>query len=194
MRYSNKKPALQRVVKVQNLKMDFSSASISSARFFTFSRYAGVKTSLADRCSSFTTTERRELFKSVSIRWMLLRSWLLKSSLAMFASLTGEFWLGLPSCANTIAARLRYSSKKAKAFKLGHYPKLSPLELSDLRDRIRAKYWDWRRDKSFAGDVWVIPQVFCDVGAAYVFPGIFAEGPWIVYHPALRHAYRIGIL
>ena len=33
----------------------------------------------------------------------------------------GDFWLGLRSCLNTFAARLRYSSKKAKAFKLGHY-------------------------------------------------------------------------
>jgi hypoxanthine phosphoribosyltransferase len=39
----------------------------------------------------------------------------------MFASYTGEFWSGLPSCENTIAARLRYSIEKAKAFKLGHY-------------------------------------------------------------------------
>jgi hypothetical protein len=33
----------------------------------------------------------------------------------------GEFWSGLLSCLNTIAARMRYSTEKAKAFKLGHY-------------------------------------------------------------------------
>jgi hypothetical protein len=58
----------------------------------------------------------------VSIRWMLLRSWLVNSSIAIFRLYVGEFWSGLLSCLNTFAARLRYSSKKAKAFKLGHYP------------------------------------------------------------------------
>jgi hypothetical protein len=121
MQYSNKKPALRRVVKVQNLKMDLSSVSISFDRFFSFSRYDGARTSLADRCSSLTTTDRRELFRRVNIRWMLLRSWLVNSSIAIFRLYVGEFWSGLLSCENTIAARLRYSIEKAKAFKLGHY-------------------------------------------------------------------------
>jgi hypothetical protein len=122
---SNKEPAFQRVVRVQKLKMDFSSASISRDRFLSPSRYCGVRTSLAANCSSLRTTDWRELFRRVSIRWMLLRSRLVNSSIAMFASYTGEFWSGLPSCENTIAARLRYSIEKAKAFKLGHYPEPS---------------------------------------------------------------------
>jgi hypothetical protein len=66
-------------------------------------------------------TDKRELFKSVSILWTLCRS-RVKSSTAIFRLFAGEFWSGLPSCVNTIAARLRYSIEKAKAFKLGHYP------------------------------------------------------------------------
>lgn len=124
MQSRNKKPAFQRVVMVQKLKMDFSSFSISSDRFFSFSRYCGLRTSLADNCSSLAIIDLWELFRRVSIRWTLLRSRLLESSLAMFASYTGEFWLGLLSCANTIAARLRYSIEKAKDFKLGHYRRL----------------------------------------------------------------------
>jgi hypothetical protein len=122
MRYSNKKPALQRVFRTQNLKMDFSSASISRDRFFSPSRYCGVRTSLLDNCSSLSTTDWRELLRSVSIRWMLLRSALVNSSIAIFRLYVGEFWSGLFSCVNTIAARLRYSIEKAKPFKLGHYP------------------------------------------------------------------------
>jgi hypothetical protein len=57
----------------------------------------------------------------VSIRWILLRSWLVNSSIAIFRLYVGEFWSGLLSCANTIAARLSYSTEKAKDFKLGHY-------------------------------------------------------------------------
>jgi hypothetical protein len=95
-------------VPVQNLKMDLSSASISSDRFFSFSRYCGVKASLADRCSSLTTTDRRELFNSVSMRWTLLRSRLLESSLAMIASYTGGLWSGLRSWSHTGAARFLF--------------------------------------------------------------------------------------
>jgi hypothetical protein len=58
-----------------------------------------VRTSVADRCSSLTTTERRELFRRVSIRWMLLRSALLKSvSATIRLSMEGGFWSGLHSC------------------------------------------------------------------------------------------------
>lgn len=89
----------------QKLKMDFNSFSISSDRFRSFSRYAGVSTSLAASISSLATTDRRELFKSVSIRWTLLRSRLLESSLAMVASHTGGLWLGLRSRYNADAAR-----------------------------------------------------------------------------------------
>jgi hypothetical protein len=45
-----------------------------------------------------------------------------------YLSKEGDLWLGLPSCANTIAARLRYSTEKAKALKLGHYLSRSSLE------------------------------------------------------------------
>ena len=55
---SNKKPALQRVVRIQNLKMDLSSASISRDRFFSPSRYCGVRTSPLGNCSSLGTTDR----------------------------------------------------------------------------------------------------------------------------------------
>lgn len=117
---SNKKPAFQRV-SVQKLYMAFSSASISRDRFLSPSRYCGVNTSLLDNCSSLDAIDKRELFSSVSILWTLCRS-RVKSSIAIFRLYVGEFWSGLLSCVNTIAARLRYSIEKAKAFKLGHYP------------------------------------------------------------------------
>jgi hypothetical protein len=117
---SNRKPA-ERRVSVQKLYIALSSASISRDRFLSPSRYCGVRTSLLDSCSSFNTTDWRELFRRVSILWTLCRS-RVKSSTAIFRLYVGEFWSGLRSCVNTIAARLRYSSKKAKTFKLGHYP------------------------------------------------------------------------
>lgn len=120
MQYSNKKPAFQRVL-VQKLYIALSSASISRDRFLSPSRYCGVNTSFLDSCSSLDATDKRELFSRVSIRWTLFRS-RVKSSIAIFRLCVGEFWSGLSSCLNTIAARLRYSIEKAKAFKLGHYP------------------------------------------------------------------------
>jgi hypothetical protein len=80
---------------IQKLYIALSSASISRDRFLSPSR--------------------------VSILWTLFRS-RVKSSIAIFRLCVGEFWSGLLSCENTIAARLRYSIEKAKAFKLGHYP------------------------------------------------------------------------
>jgi hypothetical protein len=118
---SNKKPAFQRVIIFQKLYRALSSASISRDRFRSPSRYCGVNTSLLDSCSSFDATDKRELFSRVSILWTLFRS-RVKSSIAIFRLYVGEFWSGLLSCVNTIAARLRYSIEKAKAFKLGHYP------------------------------------------------------------------------
>lgn len=125
---SNKKPAFQRV-SVQKLYMAFSSASISRDRFLSPSRYCWVKTSFFDNCSSLEATDKRELLSRVSILWTLCRS-RVKSSIAIFRLYVGEFWSGLPSCSNTIAARLRYSIEKAKGFKLGHY---RPVVLFDIR-------------------------------------------------------------
>lgn len=117
---SNKKPAFRRVTIFQKLYIALSSASISRDRFLSPSRYCGVNTSFFDSCSSLSTTDWRELFKRVSILWTLFRS-RVKSSIAIFRLYVGEFWSGLLSCLRTIAARLRYSIEKAKAFKLGHY-------------------------------------------------------------------------
>jgi hypothetical protein len=131
MLYSNKKPALRRVI-FQKLYIALSSASISRDRFLSPSRYCGVNTSVLDSCSSFNTTDWRELFRRVSILWTLFRS-RVKSSIAIFRLYVGEFWSGLLSCENTIAARLRYSSKKAKDFKLGHYPMSRSTSFAELR-------------------------------------------------------------
>jgi hypothetical protein len=89
---------------VQKLYIVLSSASISRDRFLSPSRYCGVKTSFFDSCSSFDTTDKRELLKRVSILWTLFRS-RVKSSIAMVASHTGGLWLGLRSRYNADAAR-----------------------------------------------------------------------------------------
>jgi hypothetical protein len=68
---------------VQKLYMALSSASISRDRFLSPSRYCGVNTSVLDSCSSLSTTDWRELFSRVSIRWTLFRS-RVKSSIAIF--------------------------------------------------------------------------------------------------------------
>jgi hypothetical protein len=81
---SNKKPALRRVIVFQKLYIALSSASISRDRFLSPSRCCGVNTSVFDSCSSLSTTDWRELFKRVSIRWTLFRS-RVKSSIAIAA-------------------------------------------------------------------------------------------------------------
>lgn len=86
---------------VQKLYIALSSASISRDRFLSPSRYCGVKTSVLDICSSFNTTDWRELFSSVSILWTLFRS-RVKSSIAIVAFLSkGGLWSGLRSWSHT---------------------------------------------------------------------------------------------
>jgi hypothetical protein len=87
-------------VAAQKLYIALSSASISRDRFLSPSRYCGVKTSVLDSCSSFSTTDWRELFKRVSILWTLFRS-RVKSSIAIVASHTGGLWSGLRSWSHT---------------------------------------------------------------------------------------------
>src|SRR5437868_2947671 len=119
-------------VLIQKLKMALSSASISRDRFLSFPRYCGVRTSLADNCSSLSTTDWRELFRSVSIRWMLLRSWLVKSSIAMVASHTGGLWLGARSGYNRSASRSAYNLMTEK--KATKKERISPLFPAKSRD------------------------------------------------------------
>ena len=70
-------------------------------------------TSTASRVLPLTSGKR------ISFEWRLV----VRLRSAIFSPFyEGDLWLGLPSCGNTIAARLRYSTEKAKPLKLGHYP------------------------------------------------------------------------
>jgi len=114
---SNKKPAFRRG------HFGPTSDSILSVSLLISSMYSGLRIFASARSSSRVM---RTLSVPLSRNTRRYSATLLNSLSAMLPP-REVIWLGLPSCGNTIAARLRYSTEKAKTFKLGHYQIVSRL-------------------------------------------------------------------